>query len=239
MRRKKPASKPLARKKRPGPRKIFAQMNLPVSLRDRFAFLLYWATRVMFFYFIEDLEDFSKAELRLIKKAYDVAEREFDGENRKSGERYFEHLRRCALILIIHYKVRDANMVAAMLLHDIIEMKRREWNVVRLTVVFNADVAMLVWWLTKPPLNKCWPTKALVNRAYWRRLARAPRRVVILKSADRDDNLLTLWAKSLRKVRQILADTEKYIIPVKRKHRVPILDTLVMIKYIRKELLET
>ncbi|OGG57090.1 hypothetical protein A3D71_04395 [Candidatus Kaiserbacteria bacterium RIFCSPHIGHO2_02_FULL_55_20] len=239
MRRKLPASIPLAPKPIPSTRKIFEKMNLPVALRDRFAFLLYWAVRSAFLYFIESLGAFNKAEIRLIEKAYNVAEREFSGIFRESGERYFEHLRRCALILIIHRNVRDANMIAAMLLHDIIEMKRREWNVERLTAVFNSDVAMLVWWLSKRAISRSLPTKAHVNAEYWRRFGRAPKRVVVLKSVDRKDNLITIWAKSIVKVRQVLDDTEKHIIPAMRKYRIPFGDTLKIIKYVREELLET
>lgn len=239
MRRKLPASIPLAPKSVPSARRIFEKMNFPVSLRDRFAFLLYWASRTAFLYFIESRGFFTKAEIRLIEKAYNVAEREFEGIFRKSGERYFEHLRRCALILIIHYHVRDANMVAAMLLHDIIEAKRRKWSVDRLTAVFNADVAMLVWWVTKPGKSRRFPTKARINAEHFRRLDRAPKRAIILKSADRDDNLITIWVKSLRKVSQILWETERYILPLKRRHIIPVGDTLKIIKHVRKELLET
>lgn len=236
MQRELPASILLAPKKEPTVQKIFDQMNLPILLREDFLFLLHSRSRKEFFDTLVTLARLSKSELALITRAYDVAEREFRDIFRESGERYFEHLRRCVLILILYVGILDANMIAAMLLHDLLEMKRRSWSYERLAKVFNEEVAMLVWWLTKLPRNKTTPTRALVNAEYFLRLSRAPLDAIILKAVDRLDNLLTLWPKSLRKVRRILRDTETYVLPLLRTHDVLDDEVQVVVTFIKEAL---
>lgn len=236
MPRQAPASVLLAPKYGPTPRGIFEQMNLPIPLREPFSFLVHPVSRASFFEHILELDVFTERELDLLWKAYDVAEREFDGLFRKSGERYFEHLRRATLILIIYLNVRDANMIAAMILHDIVEMRRRHWTLKRLTSVFNEEVASLVLWLTKLPRSRSLPRKAVIDEEYFMRLERAPREVILLKAADRLDNLLTLWAKSPRKVRQILYETETYILPLLHKYNILVEETEAVLAYIKAQL---
>jgi (p)ppGpp synthase/HD superfamily hydrolase len=84
---------------------------------------------------------------RLIERAYNDAKEAFRGVNREGGERYFEHIRAVALIVIDHLRVRDADVIVAALLHDIVE-DRDDWTVDRVQDAYGERVALLVEYLS-------------------------------------------------------------------------------------------
>lgn len=67
------------------------------------------------------------SELNRVRFGYETAKGVHRGQLRKEHDehgqriRYFEHLRRCALIMIIEIGCRDPDVVCMMLLHDTIE----------------------------------------------------------------------------------------------------------------------
>lgn len=131
-------------------------------------------------------------EYQLIVKAYDTAKDAFRGRTREgNGERYFEHLRAVALIVMEYLRVSDANVIAAALLHDLPE-DIVGWGQDRMAREFNAEVAQYVWWVTKPELEDG-ESKEERNRRYHENLRRAPRKALIVKLADRLHNLLDMW----------------------------------------------
>ncbi len=222
----------------PTPREIFEKMNLPMILRPKFDFLVYARTREKFFETITSWHIYTEDELELIRKAYDVAEREFNGIYRMSGEPYFEHLRRCALILVLYMGIRNINMIVAMILHDLIETKRTLWSHDRVAAVFNAEVAELVLALTKRARGKRYPSKHAVNLEYFSWLANehVDYRVILLKAVDRLDNLLTLWPKSKRKIKHTLGETEHYLMPVFSRRGILVFELTLVIRHIRAAL---
>ena len=161
--------------------------------------------RQTFFQLVDQRFPRGSAEYQLIERAYSTAKDAFRTLQREGGERYFEHLRSVALILMVHMRVRDANIIAAALLHDIVE-DIANWSQDRVAVEFNRAVALLVWWVTKPNLVEFDNDKEERNRIYHQNLNRAPREAIIIKLADRLHNLITLWdvdaEKQLRKVRE-------------------------------------
>ena len=147
----------------------------------------------------------SDVRYMLIAKAYEIAKSAFRQKLRDNGEdRYFEHLRFVALIIIDVLRIRDADIITAALLHDIVE-DIPGWTVDRVAKEFNEAVSNYVWWLSKPE-EKPYGSKAMRDRAYHERFHRAPRAVIIIKLADRLHNLCTMWNiardKMLRKIQE-------------------------------------
>jgi GTP pyrophosphokinase len=153
------------------------------------------------------------ADYQLIERAYDTAKDAFRNEKREGGDRYFEHLRAVALFLMVYLRVRDANAIAAALLHDIIE-DIKNWSQERLAMEFNREVAELVWWVSKPSLDKFNGDKNARNRAYHQNLWRAPRLALLIKLADRLHNLLTLWDVPLAKQKRKVQETQDFYLAI-------------------------
>lgn len=159
------------------------------------------------------------SEYILIQNAYDLAKKVFRSKNRETGERYFEHLRSVALILILYLRVRDPNIIVAALLHDIIE-DIDGWNQVEVATMFNIEVSQLVWWVTKPNVVDFDNDKEKRNREYHRRLSTAPRNAVLIKLADRLHNMTTSWASTKVKQRRTVRDTQDFYLPLAELHTV-------------------
>lgn len=153
------------------------------------------------------------ADYVLIERAYSTAEVAFVEKYRDSGERYFEHLRAVALILMVYLRVRDANLIAAALLHDIIE-DIKGWSQDRIAAEFNQEIAQLVWWVSKQTLSDFNGDKAARNRAYHEKLGRAPRLACIIKLADRLHNLLTLWDWPVEEQMRKVSETQDFYLPI-------------------------
>jgi GTP pyrophosphokinase len=156
-------------------------------------------------------------EYELIEKAYNIATDAFRQESREGGERYFEHLRAVALVVMQHLRIKDAPMIAAALLHDLVE-DVYEWTHDRVRLEFGDEVAELVWWVTKPHVNEYDGDKEARNRVYHENLRRAPRNAIVIKLADRLHNVMTLGstpdAKQVRKVRE----TQDFYLPLAECH---------------------
>jgi (p)ppGpp synthase/HD superfamily hydrolase len=84
-----------------------------------------------------------------ICKAYEIAKDAFREVERDGGERYFEHLRAVALILLEYLEIEDYEVIIAALLHDIVEDKP-EWDIQRIRNEFGDRVALLVSYLSQP-----------------------------------------------------------------------------------------
>ncbi len=156
------------------------------------------------------------ADYRLIERAYDTAKDAFRDEKREGGDRYFEHLRAVALIVMRYMRVKDANVIAAALLHDIVE-DIEHWSQERLALEFNQEVGELVWWVSKPALVHFKGDKEARNRAYHTNMTRADRKALIIKLADRLHNLLTLWNCDQEKQRRKVEETQHFYLPLAEK----------------------
>jgi (p)ppGpp synthase/HD superfamily hydrolase len=121
----------------------------------------------------------------------------------ESGQprRYFEHLRRTALILIDELKIFDRDLVIAALLHDGIE-DTRELTPEMIEHCFGSAVAGIVRRLSKVP-----------KEGYTDRLTHADWRTLLIKACDRLDNLRTLGVPAIPadfRARQVRETREKY-----------------------------
>lgn len=181
------------------------------------AIFLQFIDRVAFFGIIGRFFPKFSPEYRLIGDAYDTALKEFEGKYRESGELYFEHLRCVALILLVYLRVRNANVIAAALLHDIME-DIPGWDQDRLALRFNAEVSMLVFWVSKPDLMLYDGNKEARNRDYHHKLSSAPRLAILIKLADRLHNIMTLWASTKDKQQRKVRETQDFYLPLAETH---------------------
>ncbi len=169
----------------------------------------------------------------LIAKAYQMSKDAFRGVKRKRGERYFEHCRATALILIEVFGIRDPEMIIAALLHDIIE--DCGWTREQIATEFGNKVGFLVDGVSMPEGN-------FVNReerisAYHQKFLTAMTfddRVLFIKLADRLHNLFTCEAMSFERQLRMIDETEALYIPLAKEKGIHSHDLLAVIQE-RKE----
>lgn len=129
---------------------------------------------------------FSPTDQLDIKLAYVLAKFGHRAQFRKEivdGKplRYFEHVRRTAIILMDTMKIMDRDMIISALLHDAIE-DTQDLTSDLLEHSFGKDVATFVQLLSKNPKEGYYDR--LINCKNWKVLA--------IKSCDRLDNLRSL-----------------------------------------------
>jgi len=148
-----------------------------------------------------------QSDIKLVGKAYDLAKKIHASHKRDNGDPYFIHPFRVALILLDEFKILDANLIAAALLHDVLEMS--DVAAKELAKEFNKEVAHHVELLTKPKqrTEKGWEDK------YYRKIMRSDHGTQLVKFADRLDNIRDL--KNCTKEKQIryLKATEERFLP--------------------------
>ena len=138
-------------------------------------------------------EDFS-----MIRKAYEVADRQHAGQKRRSGEPYIIHPL-CVAIILADLEM-DKETIAAALLHDVVEDTGMELKEVEKE--FGPDVALLVDGVTKLTQLNYDKDKIEMQAENLRKMFVAMAkdiRVVIIKLADRLHNLRTLQYQSREK----------------------------------------
>jgi guanosine-3',5'-bis(diphosphate) 3'-pyrophosphohydrolase len=145
-----------------------------------------------------------KADLRLLQRAYDVAERQHRGQLRKSGDPYITHP--LAVAAILAELGMDTTTLVAALLHDTVE--DTGLTVAAVSAEFGTEVAHLVDGVTKLDKVKFGEAaEAETIRKMIVAMSRDPR-VLVIKLADRLHNMRTLRflppAKQERKARETL-----------------------------------
>lgn len=168
--------------------------------------------------FFEKINDtVTKEEKDLIEDAYWIAKEAHRLQKRDDGERYFEHCRRVALILIEHGPI-NINEIVAALLHDCVEdcffpahfLERH----------FGPNIANAVDMLSKVTPTFDEETGAVKekikkgNAEYYRKIAESPTWIRRIKLADRLDNIsdMSVWLKERKQ--KYLYETERYVLPI-------------------------
>lgn len=160
--------------------------------------------------FFKRLEPFFAPSILLdIKLAYILAKHghraQFRKETDETGEqiRYFEHVRRVALILFDEARCTRPEMIISALLHDGIE-DTRDLTAEMIEHVFGSEVVSIVKILSKTP-----------KEGYLERFMMCKDwRPFVIKACDRLDNLRSLNGESISKEfrqKQICETREKYI----------------------------
>jgi len=172
--------------------------------------------REMFFMLLE--RDVSPSGLLLIQKAYWFAKNVHDWQRRDSGERYFEHPRAVATMLIDR-GVRDPSILALALIHDSIEDGFTPSGVI--VGLFGPTIYRWLLILSKklPVFDEitgkviAWGKKDAGD--YFAAISAAPADVQRVKLADRLHNLKTCgdaWGQE--RIRKYIKETEKHLLPI-------------------------
>lgn len=153
----------------------------------------------------------TRVEQELITKACFLVEREFKDDYRHTGEAYITHFLAVATIIVCHLGMRDVNLIIAAILHDLLEDKPH-WTRAHLVEEFNADVADLVYSVTK---QKRQPSESFheYELKYFAQVRAGRIRSVILKLSDRLHNMLTLWGSPEKKKAKTF-ETLQYLLPL-------------------------
>jgi GTP pyrophosphokinase len=153
-----------------------------------------------------------RADTDLINKAYVYASRMHDGQRRKSGDAYFIHP--VAVADIIADMRLDASSVCAALLHDVVE--DCEVDVSDIETVFGDEVAFLVDGVTKLGKVNFASREDRQAESFRKMLVAMARdiRVLLVKLADRLDNMRTLDHMSESAQERIARETLEIYAPL-------------------------
>ncbi|MGB5810341.1 MAG: RelA/SpoT family protein, partial [Polyangiales bacterium] len=153
-----------------------------------------------------------RADTDLINKAYVYAARMHDGQNRKSGDPYFTHP--VSVADIIADMRLDASSVCAALLHDVVE--DCEASVPDIETVFGDEVAFLVDGVTKLGKVNFASREDRQAESFRKMLVAMARdiRVLLVKLADRLDNMRTLEHMSPASQERIAMETVEIYAPL-------------------------
>ncbi len=200
--------------------KKVSKLDLPPSLtvRSKFNFLTSAPSEDYFFTRIEELFPPVDERYQFIKRAHDLVKKEFAKKYRDGGSPYVEHLRACALIVVVYMREQDPDVIAAALLHDIVE-DIPGWTIRRLAREFNARVANFVYWVTTPHIGPRFKTKEKAEREKHNRLWRAPRESIKLTVGDRLHNLTDTWSHDKEKIRRKVVETWDFVLPHAERHQ--------------------
>ena len=152
------------------------------------------------------------SELRHVEVAYMMAKYAHRAQKRNEKDangdqiRYFEHLRRVAIILIDECEIRDWKMIVAALLHDSLE-DTKDINEGIIEHLFGARVCQIVKLLSKCP-----------KAGYYDRLQRyGDEEVLTIKGADRLDNMRSLKQATPEFIQKQLKETKEVVCPILRQ----------------------
>lgn len=159
---------------------------------------------------LERLLSLNKEKHReLISRAYEFARERHGNQKRKTGEPYIVHPLNVSLIL--SELGMDIETVVAGLLHDVLEDTQTSYD--ELKEIFGENVANLVEGVTKIGKIKYKSEQAENYRKLILATAKDPR-VIILKLADRLDNMKTLWVFREEKKKRIALETLEIFAPL-------------------------
>jgi len=149
--------------------------------------------------------NFPPLDTPLLQRAISFAARAHHGQFRNDGRTpYVAHAFRVAATLEHHFGVRDESVLAAAVLHDVIEDTTTDYD--ELHEHFGPEVAGLVAHLSKDPRLP----EPQREKLFAESLAKAPWQARLIKLADSYDNLLDsrssqVATKALDKARRALA----------------------------------
>ena len=165
---------------------------------------------------IQNLKDFAnEKEMDLLERAFDFAEKSHSEQQRKSGEPFVNHPLRVALC--ISQMKLGINAVIASILHDVVE--DCEIPVSEIKSQFNEEISFLVDGLTKVNKIKYVEGKEdnTMEKENFRNMILSMAkdlRIILIKLADRLDNMKTLWPLDSSKKREKSLETLEILAPL-------------------------
>lgn len=154
---------------------------------------------------------------RLVSDSYNVSKDAHHGQFRDSGERYFDHAKAVALIMMVYLRIREPNALAAGLTHDCPEDCKR-FPVSRIRQELGNEVAYRVDWGNKRRFDHISSKEERLRRYHMSLLFDAPREVAEWKLPDRLHNILTLWLWTPEEIARKVRETEDFYLPLAEKH---------------------
>lgn len=146
------------------------------------------------------------AERALVENAFSLARQAHEGQKRKDGRPYILHPHAVAMIILNEMRQKDAAIVAAALLHDVVE--DTSFSTRDIKERFGDEVAFLVSSVTKP--NK----EQVDNFQHILGSVRGDVRVLLLKLSDRLHNMRTLSSMKQQKQWKIASETQFFYAPL-------------------------
>lgn len=160
--------------------------------------------------------------------AYWLAKEMHRKQKRDGGERYFEHCRRVALLLL-EWGTSDGDQLSAALLHDCIEDCYPPRDLLEKLFPKTVIDAIIVLSKVGPIFNSngmIIEKKKKGADAYWQGIAASASWIRLIKLADRLDNLHSMGVWPKERKQKYIAETEKYIMPFARSTDTAIADKL-------------
>lgn len=161
---------------------------------------------------LDKVKDYPEEDIAKIKEAYEVAKKAHEGQKRVSGEDYIVHPVDVAIITA-EMKL-DATTIMAALLHDVVE--DTEMTLTDLAKQFGGEVATLVDSVTKLSKIK-YQSKEEQQAENLRKMFLAMAqdiRVLLIKLADRLNNIRTLKPLSPERQKRIATETMEIFAPL-------------------------
>lgn len=153
-----------------------------------------------------------ESELEVIKKAYDYASNIHKNDVRKSGEKYMHHPLNVAYILTDLQA--DSDTISAALLHDTVHIGHADLN--DINDKFGEDITNLVKGITKiNQLNLFTDSENQIN--YYKKIIiglTEDVRIIIIKLAERCQNMRTLWAIKEESRKRKAKETIEILVPI-------------------------
>lgn len=142
----------------------------------------------------------------LVRDAFELARDAHKDQFRKGGQPYILHPISVALVIIREMRQKDAALVAAALLHDVVE--DTDYTIEDIRDRFGADVAFLVGAVTKPDKAQVANFKHILGSV------KGDVRVLLLKLSDRLHNMRTLDTMRPEKQWKISSETRFFFAPL-------------------------
>ena len=153
-----------------------------------------------------------KEELDTIKKAFDYASKVHKNDVRKSGDPYMHHPLNVAYILTDLQA--DSDTISAALLHDTVHIGNADLNDIKDN--FGDDITNLVKGITKiNNLNLFTDSENQIN--YYKKIIiglTEDVRIIIIKLAERCQNMRTLWAIKEESRKRKAKETIEILVPI-------------------------
>ncbi len=160
-----------------------------------------------------DVREYAKnVDLQILREAYDYSYQAHQGQFRKSGLPYFDHI--MEVVKILAEQNMDVTTLLAAFLHDVIEDTGRTYEDIKTR--FGEDVATLVDGVTKITGFEAASLEIKQAENYRKMLLSMAKdiRVIIIKFADRLHNMRTIDSLHDKKRERIAAETRDVYAPL-------------------------
>lgn len=154
---------------------------------------------------------FSAEEMKVVESAFELAKQAHSLQTRKSGEPYILHPLAVARIVGVDLE-SEPNMVAAALLHDVVE--DTPYTLSDVAARFGDDVAALVKVVTKNPKRSYDKSKQIDNFRQILESVHTDVRALLIKLSDRLHNMRTLESMRPDKQIKIAGETDYFYAPL-------------------------